>query len=95
MVVLARGGGTPALAWLLRAGLYVPTILFCLTKRPQEVAFLFIGLMVAALIVILLSEWAPSGRFSSSSEEDGRFTRHSRFNPRDSTITTLPEGSQS
>jgi hypothetical protein len=86
MAYLAAEGEPTLVGWLIRAGLYLPTVVFSLTFMPKLVAYLFIGLMTAALGAIIASEWRDASAPSPGSELRSRLGR-SRL-PQSSTVAS-------
>jgi hypothetical protein len=57
MVLAAQGGGPRALRTILRAGVYVPSIVFCLSADAALTALVLGVLLLAALAVIVAGEY--------------------------------------
>lgn len=59
MALAARGGGPRPLPSLFLASLYVPLAVFSLTGSTRLVAWTFLALMLATLVVLLAAELSP------------------------------------
>jgi hypothetical protein len=70
MVLAARGGGPWPLPFLLVAALYSPLVVLFFTGSPMLVAWLFIALMVAALVSLIVPEFTRALPVSSIRKEN-------------------------
>jgi hypothetical protein len=58
LALWGQGSGSKTLRIIILLSVYLPTCLFALRHDPHAIAFLFLALMLAALGVIIASEWS-------------------------------------